>query len=180
MSQTVRGRIADRVRHLAAEVGIAVVAVPPANTSKHCPHCLTPLRHRKAPDRPTVSGWKWAVCPSCRWQGDRDQGAWQRIAARGLTHQTKTVVDKTSNTMVIRKVVDTMETKAVITATEKTSRTDRSPRPAPPGHEPTVPRPGDVGFPPRPDLRVRPESVRRDTHQRAGPGCPAQPTGTRA
>ncbi|MFI9365128.1 zinc ribbon domain-containing protein [Kitasatospora sp. NPDC053057] len=126
MSQTVRGQIADRTRHLAAETGIAVVTVPPRNTSKHCPHCLTPLRHRKAPDRPTVSGWKWAICPSCQWQGDRDEGAWRRIAARGLTHQTKTIVDKTSGTMVIRKVVDTMEAKAVITATPKTSRIDRS------------------------------------------------------
>jgi hypothetical protein len=128
LSQTVRGQIADRMRHLAAEAGVAVVTVPPANTSKHCPHCLTPLRHRKAPDRPTAPGWKWAICPSpvCGWQGDRDQGAWRRIAARGLAHQTKTVVDKTSGTMVIRSVVDKLETKAVITATPKTSRKDRS------------------------------------------------------
>jgi len=126
MSQTVRGQIADRMRHLAAEAGIAVVTVPSANTSKHCPHCLTSLRHRKAPDKPTTPGWKWAICPSCQWQDDRDQGAWRRIAARGLTHQTRTAVDKTSGTMVIRKVVDKMEAKAVITATLKTSRADRS------------------------------------------------------
>ncbi|MFJ9909829.1 zinc ribbon domain-containing protein [Streptomyces sp. NPDC101152] len=126
MSQTVRGQIADRMRHLAAEAGVAVVTVPPANTSKHCPHCLTPLRHRKSPDRPTIPGWKWAICPSCRWQDDRDQGAWRRIVARGLTHQTKTVVDKTSGAMVIRKVVDKLEAVAVITATPKTSRNDRS------------------------------------------------------
>ncbi|MHB9860287.1 zinc ribbon domain-containing protein [Streptomyces sp. YIM S03343] len=126
MSQTVRGQIADRMRHLAAEAGVAVVTVPPANTSKHCPHCLTPLRHRKSPDRPTIPGWKWAICPSCRWQDDRDQGAWRRIVARGLTHQTKTVVDKTSGAMVIRKVVDKLEAGAVITATPKTSRKDRS------------------------------------------------------
>jgi IS605 OrfB family transposase len=126
LSQTVRGQITDRMRHLAAEVGIAVVTVPPRSTSKHCPCCLTPLRHRKAPDRPTVPGWKWAMCPGCGWQGDRDQGAWRRIAARGLAHQTKTVVDRVSGTMLIRAVVDTMEAKAVIAATEKTSRTDRS------------------------------------------------------
>ena len=126
MSQTVRGQIADRMRHLAAEAGVAVVTVPPANTSKHCPHCLTPLRHRKSPDRPTIPGWKWAICPSCRWQDDRDQGAWRRIVARGLTHQTKTVVDKTSGAMVIRKVVDKLEAVAVITATPKASRNDRS------------------------------------------------------
>ncbi|MEU9717094.1 zinc ribbon domain-containing protein [Streptomyces sp. NPDC047976] len=126
LSQTVRGQITGRMRHLAAEAGIAVVTVPPRNTSKHCPHCLTPLRHRKAPDRPTVPGWKWAICPGCRWQGDRDQGAWQRIAARGLAHQAKTVADRGSGQMAIYAVVDTMEAKAVITATSKTSRVDRS------------------------------------------------------
>ncbi|MEV0158421.1 zinc ribbon domain-containing protein, partial [Micromonospora sp. NPDC050686] len=90
LSQQVRGKIIDRMRHLAAEAGVAVVTVPARNTSKHCPHCLTPLRHCKAPDQPTVAGWKWAICPhqSCGWQGDRDHGAWRRIAARGLTHQT--------------------------------------------------------------------------------------------
>ncbi|MCW3820832.1 zinc ribbon domain-containing protein, partial [Micromonospora sp. DR5-3] len=139
LSQQVRGQIVDRMRHLAAETGIAVVTTPARNTSKHCPQCLTPLRHRKAPDKPTVAGWKWAVCPhqSCRWQGDRDHGAWRRIAARGLTHQAKTVTDKTTGHMVIRAVVDKLEASAVIT---KTYRGDRSktgptrrkpPRPAP-------------------------------------------------
>ncbi|MCW3817291.1 zinc ribbon domain-containing protein [Micromonospora sp. DR5-3] len=139
LSQQVRGQIVDRIRHLAAEHGIAVVTVPARNTSKHCPQCLTPLRHCKAPDKPTVPGWKWAICPhqSCRWQGDRDHGAWRRIAARGLAHQAKTVIDKTTGHMVIRAVVDKFETSAVIT---KTSRGDRSktgptrrkpPRPAP-------------------------------------------------
>ncbi|WP_197698223.1 zinc ribbon domain-containing protein [Micromonospora viridifaciens] len=127
LSQQVRGKIVDRMRHLAAEAGVAVVTVPARNTSKHCPHCLTPLRHCKAPDQPTVAGWKWAICPnpSCGWQGDRDHGAWRRIAARGLTHQTRTVTDKTSGHMVIRTVVDTLETAAVVTPTT-TSRRDRS------------------------------------------------------
>ncbi|WP_419994392.1 zinc ribbon domain-containing protein [Streptomyces boninensis] len=96
LSQQVRGRIVEQLRHLAAEVGIAVVTVPARNTSKHCPRCLTPLRHRKAPNQPTVPGWKWAICPdpACQWQGDRDQGAWRRIAARGLTNQTTTFTDR--------------------------------------------------------------------------------------
>ncbi|MFR9798006.1 zinc ribbon domain-containing protein [Streptomyces sp. MS06] len=126
MSQTVRGQIVDRMRHLAAETGIAVVTVPARNTSKHCPRCLTPLRHRKAPDRPTKPGWKWAVCGSCGYQGDRDAGAWKRIAARGFTHQAKTVVDRASGAMVIRSVVDELEAAAVVTPTAKTSRKDRS------------------------------------------------------
>ncbi|MBT2397928.1 transposase [Streptomyces sp. ISL-100] len=142
MSQTVRGQIADRMRHLAAETGIAVVTVPARNTSKHCPQCLTPLRHRKAPDRPTVAGWKWAICPDrygCGWQGDRDHGAWRRIAARGLTHQTKTVTDRTSGTVVIRSVVGTLEAKAVVTPTTNTSR-DRS-KTGPTRHQTTRPAP---------------------------------------
>ncbi|MFF4347464.1 zinc ribbon domain-containing protein [Streptomyces sp. NPDC001530] len=141
MSQTVRGRIVDRMRHLAAEAGIAVVTVPARGTSKHCPHCLVPLRHCKAPDRPTTPGWKWAVCGSCGWQGDRDQGAWRRIAARGLTHQTKTVTDRTSGAMAIRVVVDRLEAGAVITASApKTSRTDRS-KTGPTRHRTTRPAP---------------------------------------
>ncbi|MFD6244932.1 zinc ribbon domain-containing protein [Streptomyces roseolus] len=124
LSQTVRGQIARWMRHLAAETGIAVVTVPPRNTSRHCPHCLTPLRHRKAPDRPTTPGWKWALCPDCGWQGDRDQGAWRRIAARGLTHQTKTVTDRTSGQMTIPTVIDRLEATAVLTT--PASRVDRS------------------------------------------------------
>ncbi|MCX5198433.1 transposase [Streptomyces sp. NBC_00249] len=129
LSQQVRGQIVERMRHVGAETGIAVVTVPARNTSKHCPRCLTPVRHRKAPDRPTVPGWKWAVCPNpdCSWRGDRDQGAWQRIASRGLTHQTKTVIDRTTGVMAIRTVVDKLEASAVITPTApKTSREDRS------------------------------------------------------
>ncbi|MFK0254604.1 zinc ribbon domain-containing protein [Streptomyces sp. NPDC090445] len=161
LSQAVRGRIADRMRHLAAEAGIAVVTVPPRNTSRHCPMCFTPLRHRKAPDRPTVSGWKWAVCPSpgCGWQGDRDQGAWRRIAARGLAHQAKTVVDRAGGQMVIRAVIGTMEAKAVITAVPKTSRADRS-KTGPTRPRTSRPAPRRRGVPSRPGLRAVPASVR--------------------
>jgi IS605 OrfB family transposase len=128
LSQTVRGRIVQRMRHIAAEVGIAVVTVPPRDTSKRCPCCLTLLRHIKAPDKPTTAGWKWATCPNpdCGWQGDRDQGAWRRITARGLTHQTTTILDHTSGAMAIRNLVDTMEAGAAITSLPKTPPRDRS------------------------------------------------------
>lgn len=114
MSQTVRGKIVEKLRHVAAEHGIAVVAVPPRGTSKNCPRCLTPLRHRKAPDRPTLPGWKWAICPGCGWQGDRDHGAWQRIATRGLTHQAKTAVSRDTGTMTVRAVDNILEARAVV------------------------------------------------------------------
>ncbi|GAA4629109.1 hypothetical protein GCM10023196_048410 [Actinoallomurus vinaceus] len=119
LSQTVRGQIVANMRHLAAETGIAVVTVPPKNTSKHCPQCLMPLRHCKAPDRPTTPGWKWAICPDpdCGWQGDRDHGAWQRIAARGLTHQHNTTLDRATGQMAIPRVIDELEASAVITPT---------------------------------------------------------------
>ncbi|MGI5197658.1 zinc ribbon domain-containing protein [Streptomyces sp. CA-288835] len=140
LSQTVRGQIVERMRHLAAETGIAVVMVPARNTSKHCPQCLVPLRHRKAPDRPTVAGWKWAICPSCAWQGDRDQGAWRRIAARGLTHQTKTVTDRASGAMVIHSVADRLEAKAVITPAAAQTGRDRS-KTGPTRHQAACPTP---------------------------------------
>ncbi|MGW5673369.1 zinc ribbon domain-containing protein, partial [Micromonospora sp. NPDC003776] len=143
LSQQVGGQIVDRMRHLAAEHGIAVVGVPARNTSKHCPQCLTPLRHRKAPDQPATPGWKWAICPNtqgCGWQGDRDHGAWRRIAARGLTHQTKTVTDHSNAAMIIRTVVDTLEATAGVTPTTKTSRADRS-KTGPTRHQPPRPAP---------------------------------------
>lgn len=49
LSQQIRGQIVDRIRHLAAETGIAVVTVPARGTSRNCPRCLIPLRHRRAP-----------------------------------------------------------------------------------------------------------------------------------
>jgi len=109
LSQTIRSQIAERLRHIAAEHGIAVVTVPPRGTSKNCPRCLTPLRHCKSPDQPTVAGWKWARCPGCGWQGDRDHGAWQRIAARGLAHQAKTITSRDTGAMAVRAVNDALE-----------------------------------------------------------------------
>ncbi|WP_419995380.1 zinc ribbon domain-containing protein [Streptomyces boninensis] len=130
LSQVVRGRIVEHIRHVAAETGIAVVMVPARGTSRRCPRCLSTLRHRKAPDRPADPGWKWAVCPdrgNCGWQGDRDMGAWMRIAARGLRHQTKTVTtDGSRGHMIVRSIDDQLEAGAVITSsTPPACRTDR-------------------------------------------------------
>ncbi|WP_246203783.1 zinc ribbon domain-containing protein, partial [Streptomyces tailanensis] len=110
LSQTVRGAIVSHVRHTAAAHGIAVVIVPPRGTSKYCPHCLTAVRHHRAPDDPRA-GWAWATCPNeaCGYSTGRDNAAWQRIGARGLTHQHTTRLDRTSGTLVIRTVVDTLD-----------------------------------------------------------------------
>src|SRR5450755_329807 len=125
MSQAVRGQIAEHLRHIAGEAGIAVVTVPARGTSRNCPRCLAVLQHCKAPDRPATRGWKWARCRACSWQGDRDQGAWQRIAARGLAHQLRTVTDRSSGATVIRSVVDKLEATTVVTAPQP-RRKDRS------------------------------------------------------
>jgi len=186
MSQQVRGQIVDRMRHLAAEAGIAVVMVPAKNTSKHCPQCLVPLRHRKAPDRPATPGWKWAICGSCGYQGDRDTGAWKRIAARGLTHQAKMVTDRTSGAMVIRSVAGELEASAVITPAPETSR-DRSKtgptrhqvaRPAPRRRRvpsPTGP-PGPAGKRPEGHAHTGRNRLPRAAHRHQGMTTISKPT----
>jgi IS605 OrfB family transposase len=148
LSQTVRGRVAGRLRHIAAEHGIAVVTVPPRGTSRCCPRCLAPLRHCRAPDQPGTPGWKWARCPSCGWQGDRDQGAWQRIAARGLAHQPKTAAGRVTGTMLVRAVDDSLEATAVVAAPYAPGR-DRS-KAGPTRGRTSRPAPRRRGTPPAP------------------------------
>ena len=63
-ANAVRGELLTALRHLAAREGIAVVTVPARGTSKHCPRCLSVLRHVLAPDRPQ-QGHKWSLCPMC-------------------------------------------------------------------------------------------------------------------
>jgi hypothetical protein len=181
LSQAVRGKIVERLRHIAAEHGIAVVTIPPRGTSRNCPRCLTPLRHCKSPDQPAISGWKWARCPGCGWQGDRDTGAWQRIAARGLTHQAKTTASRDTDAMAVRAVDDALEARAVVSpyasgkdrsksgATPRRSTSRRAPRrrAAPPTPPPGgVQRPGGHATPARPPL---PRAATRD--QRASTTC---------
>lgn len=152
LSQTVRGKILERVRHIAAESGIAVVTVPAKDTSRRCPHCLTVLRHRKAPDR-TEAAWKWAVCPGCGFQGDRDQGAWMRIAARGLAHQNTTIVDRAAGTMAVARVKDSLEARAIVAPRVRSDRSKAGPtskRPTP--RRRRAPSPTRVGK--RPEGRV--------------------------
>ena len=178
LSQTVRGQITDRLRHLAAEHGIAVVTVPARGTSKNCPRCLAPLRHCKAPDQPTAPGWKWARCPGCGWQGDRDHGAWQRIAARGLTHQAQ-APPSTAAPAPWPSAPSTTGSKPG-PSSPPTLPGGTGPRPAPRPEKPHAARPGDARHPPRHGPRAAAASVRRDTRQRPGPCCPAQHAGTSA
>jgi IS605 OrfB family transposase len=183
LSQVVRGQVTERLRHIAAEQGIAIVTVPPRGTSKNCPRCLAPLRHCKSPDQPTAPGWKWARCPGCGWQGDRDQGAWQRIAARGLAHQNKTA-SRDTGTMAVRAVDDRLEARAIVAPyasgrdrsktgpTPRRSTARRAPRrrtaPSPPRPPRGGQRPEGRATPARPPL---PRAASRD--QRASTTCTA-------
>ncbi|MGW0822058.1 zinc ribbon domain-containing protein [Streptomyces sp. NPDC002845] len=110
LSSSVRGQIVTHTRHQATAHGIAVVIVPARGTSKYCPRCLHAFRHHAAPDSPEP-GWKWATCPNavCGYSADRDVAAWQRIGARGLTHQHTTVLDRASGTYVIRRTVQELD-----------------------------------------------------------------------
>ncbi|WP_322725413.1 zinc ribbon domain-containing protein [Streptomyces spongiae] len=110
LSSSVRGQIVAHTRHQAAAHGIAVVIVPARGTSKYCPRCLSVFRHHTAPDNPKP-GWKWATCPhtDCGYSADRDVAAWQRIGTRGLTHQHTTVLDRGSDTYVIRRTVKELD-----------------------------------------------------------------------
>ena len=184
LSHTVRGQVTEHLRHIAAEHGTAVVTVPPRGTSRCCPRCLAPLRHCKAPDRPTVSGWKWARCPACGWQGDRDAGAWQRIAARGLAHQEKTTTSRDNGTMAVRAVDNDLEARAVVAPyasgrdrskagpTPRRTAPRRAPRrraaPSPPRSPRGGQRPEGRATPARPPL---PRAATRD--QRASTTCTA-------
>jgi hypothetical protein len=184
LSQTVRGQVTERLRHIAAEHGIAVISVPARGTSKNCPRCLAPLRHCKSPDRPAAPGWKWARCIACGWQDDRDHGAWQRIAARGLTHQARTAIDRDNGAMAVRAIHDDLEARAVVTSyasgrdrskagpTPRRTAPRRAPRrraaPSPPRSTRGGQRPEGHATPARPPL---PRAASRD--QRVSTTCTA-------
>ncbi|MDX3231733.1 zinc ribbon domain-containing protein [Streptomyces sp. ME19-01-6] len=151
LSQTVRGAIVAQVRHQAAAHGIAVVIVPPRGTSQYCPRCLTAFRHHKAPgDR--AAGWAWATCPgdACGYSTGRDNAAWQRTGARGLTHQHKTSLDRTSNTFVIRSVVQALDQASTVQqqTRDRTKSGPTAKRPVP-GKRRKVPAPPDTRTPTR-------------------------------
>ncbi|WP_406037271.1 transposase [Micromonospora sp. NBC_00898] len=105
LSGAVRGTVFTAVAHLAAKADIAVVTVPARGTSSGCPRCGAAVTHVKTPEG-RVAGYRWAHC-SCGLSLDRDHAAAQRIAARGLTNQTKTRRDRNGQAA-IRTATDTL------------------------------------------------------------------------
>jgi hypothetical protein len=130
------------------------------------------------------------ILPACdrqqaiieRHGGDRDQGAWQRIAARGLTHQANTTTSRDTGTMGVRAVDDELEARAVV-APYASGRRDRSKSGPTPRRSTSrrAPRRHAAPFPPRsprggqrPEghatpARQLPRAVARD--QRASATC---------
>ncbi|WP_371578228.1 zinc ribbon domain-containing protein [Streptomyces sp. NBC_01314] len=189
LSQTVRGAIVTHVRHTAAAHGIAVVIVPPRGTSKYCPHCLTAIRHHKAPNN-RAAGWAWATCPNeaCGYSTGRDSAAWQRIGARGLTHQHKTCLDRAGGTFVIRTVVEALDRASRVqhqTRDRTKSRpTNRRPVPGKRRRVPAPPGPAPGGKRPAGRTPTHPTHRSRRWSRQQGPttiGTPArhQPDGAR-
>lgn len=194
LSQTVRGAIVTHTRHQAATHGIAVVIVPPRGTSKYCPYCLTAFRHHKAPNH-RAAGWAWASCPNtaCGYSTGRDNAAWQRTGARGLTHQHTTRLDRTSGIFVIRTVAEALDQASQVQHQTwdrtKSGPTNKRPAPgkrrrvpAPPDHRAPTARPGGKRPAGRPPTHPTHRSQRRTRQQ--GPttiGTPARhhPDGAR-
>ncbi|MFF0081371.1 transposase [Streptomyces canus] len=186
LSQTVRGAIVTHVRHQAAIHGIAVVIVPPRGTSKYCPRCLTEFRHHEAPNH-RVAGWAWASCPNpaCGYSTGRDNAAWQRIGARGLTHQHKTSLDRSSGTFVIRTVVEALD-RAGAVQQQTRDRTKSGPTakrpvpgkrrrvPAPPGNRAPTARPG--GKRPAGRTPTHPTHSSQERRRQQGPNMIGTPT----
>lgn len=132
-SNTVRGRILDATRHLAARAGIAVVEVPARDTSKLCPRCHTRLKHVPSPDRADERGHKWAVCRACGFSGDRDHAAAERIVSRGLASQAHVRRHRTTGVMRAAAHQDVRVRRTLRPAPRKpaTSRRSGLSRPAP-------------------------------------------------
>jgi hypothetical protein len=99
VSNQVRGKVLEALRHQAAKHGISVVTVPARGTSSTCSRCLASHKHVASPDRHTT-GHAWAWCEYCGHSSDRDHGAAERIVSRGLAAQHTTFGDN------IRKIVD--------------------------------------------------------------------------
>jgi IS605 OrfB family transposase len=178
LSQTVRGQVAERLRHIAAEHGIAVVTVPPRGTSKNCPRCLSPLRHCQSPDQPTVPGWKWARCPGAagRATATTAPGSGSPPAASPTRPRPR----PTATTASWPCAPSTTSSKPGLSL-PLTLPGGTAPRAARRlGGAPHAARPGDARHPPRRDHQATAASVRRDARHRPGPRCPAQPAGTSA
>jgi hypothetical protein len=124
---------------------------------------------------PARQGWKWAICPSphCGWQGDRDQGAWQRIAACGLTHQRTTITDRSSRTMMVAAIKPGLEAGAVVTPkparprpkADSARRTSARPAPRRRGAPSPARPPGRTGQRPEghvPTVRLLPRAAHRN------------------
>lgn len=131
-----------------------------------------------AGDAEAAAGWAWATCPNdaCGYSTGRDNAAWQRIGARGLTHQHKTSLDRTAGTFVIRCVVEALD-RAGTVQQQTRDRTKSGPtakRPVP-GKRRRLPTPPDNRTPARARPGGKRPAGRTPTHPtRRSRRCPRQ------
>jgi hypothetical protein len=177
LSQQVRGQIAERMRHLAAEQGIAVVANRPgtlpgtARTASHACGTAKPPTARRSPagsgrSAPTRNAAGRATATKARGAGSLHAASPTRPGPSPTAPPTPWLsAPSWTNSKPGRS-----------SHPRPPARTGR--RPDRPGTSQHALRPGDAGYPPPTVLTNRRASVRRDTSQRAG-NCPEQHTGTR-
>jgi len=152
-------QIAERMRHLAAERDRG--RHRPARDTSSCASVLTPLRTQgTARGQPAGMG----ICPGCGWQGDRDQGAWQRIAARA-SPPAQDHADRRSATMPSRR--RRRDRAAAVITAQASGGTGR--RPARQPAQTSRACPGDAGTLPHPARAWRPASGGRAQRLGAAP-----------
>ena len=179
LSQAVRGQITERLRHIAAEHGIAVVTVPPRGTSKNCPRCLAPLRHCKAPDQPARARVEVGQVP--------------RLRLAGRPRPRRLAADRRPRPRPPGQVPPPAVTPAPWPSAPSMTGSKHAPSSPPtlPGRDRSKSRPDAPEKHPTPRAQathgtlpaatpVAAASVRRDTRHRPGPRCPAQHAGTSA
>jgi hypothetical protein len=92
----------------------------------------------------------WVSCPkeACGCSTGRDNAAWQRIGARGLTNQHTTSLDRSSGTFAIRSVVKALDRASTVPhqTRDRTKSGPTAQRPAP-GKRRRVPAPPGNGAP---------------------------------
>lgn len=89
VSQSVRGKIRDRLADRCQEQGIKLITVNPRGTSKHCSRCSRAANHWHSPSKRSGRA-NWVVC-DCGRSSDRDHSAAERIGSRALDKTTPNV-----------------------------------------------------------------------------------------
>ena len=178
LSQTVRGHIIQRLRHIAAEHGIAVVTVP-----QGAPRRTAPAASRRCGTANPPTGRLFAAGSGRGAPGAAGRatvttapGSGSPPAASPTRPRPRPTATTASWPCAPSMTSSKPGLSLPLTLPGGTApRVDRLP-----GGAPHAARPGDARHPPRRDHQATAASVRRDARHRPGLRCLAQPAGTSA